>query len=60
MLVITGRGLGNAAQEPILRQKVEQWLRGKEGQRAGAREFQRTNKGGALLVKVSPPGERAG
>lgn len=60
LLVITGRGLGNAAQEPILRQMVEEWLRGPDGQRAGARGFQRTNKGGALLLKVSPPGERGG
>jgi DNA-nicking Smr family endonuclease len=52
LFIITGRGLGNHAQEPVLREKVEKWLRGPEGRRAGAGTFERRNKGGALLVKV--------
>ncbi|MFT7485474.1 MAG: hypothetical protein ACI9F9_001324 [Candidatus Paceibacteria bacterium] len=55
LLVITGRGLGNDSQKPILREKVEAWLRGPEGRRAGARSLQRTNKGGALLVRLASP-----
>ncbi len=52
LLVITGRGMGNAAQKPILRRKVEVWLRSGEGRRAGAGSFEVRNKGGALLVQV--------
>ncbi len=58
LLVITGRGLGNAAQTPILRKKVEDWLRGPEGRRSGARSIQRTARGGALLVGLEHPGNR--
>lgn len=52
LLVITGRGLGNATQKPVLRNRVEEWLRGPEGKRAGARGFTRQAKGGALLVRL--------
>lgn len=54
LLVITGRGLGNHAQEPVLRKMVEKWLKSPEGRRAGAGTFERRNQGGALLVKVGP------
>ena len=52
VLVITGKGLGNLAQKPILRGKVEEWLRGPEGQRAHVEGFARVHKGGALEVRL--------
>jgi len=56
ILVITGRGFGNALQQPILRGKVEQWLRGAEGQRLGVIGFELVNRGGALLVRLARSG----
>ncbi len=53
LVVITGRGLGNLAQKPVLRPRVEAWLRGPEGRRLGVRGAQRVAKGGALLVRLS-------
>ena len=53
LLVITGRGFGNLAQQPILRGHVETWLRGPEGQRAGARSFTLEARGGALRVRLA-------
>lgn len=53
VLVITGQGLGNALQKPILRGKVEAWLLGPEGQRLGVQGFERTSRGGALLVRLA-------
>ena len=52
VLVITGRGVGNHAQAPVLRTRVEAWLRGPEGTRLGVRGFRRTAQGGALLVQL--------
>jgi len=51
-LVITGRGMSNRTQTPVLRQKVEAWLAGPGGQRSGVRGFERTAKGGSLLVRL--------
>ena len=51
-LVVTGRGMGNREQRPILRERVEAWLRGPEGRRAGVRHVERRAKGGALLVRL--------
>ena len=56
LLVITGRGFGNLAQEPILRPLVEAWLRGAEGQRAGVASFRLASRGGALLVRLRVSG----
>lgn len=56
LLVITGRGFGNAAQVPILRGKVEAYLRGPEGRRAGVRAFELAARGGALLVTLEVNG----
>ncbi|MDF1799557.1 MAG: Smr/MutS family protein [Planctomycetota bacterium] len=53
VLVVTGRGWGNRDQQPVLRQRVESWLQGPEGRRAGVRGFQQRAKGGALLVKLA-------
>lgn len=60
LLVITGRGLGNAAQKPVLRGKVETWLRGPEGRALGVRGLDRTSSGGALDVHISVPGSGSG
>jgi DNA-nicking Smr family endonuclease len=54
LLVITGRGWGNLEQKPILRPKVEEWLRGDEGKRLGVVDFETTSRGGALLVRLRP------
>ena len=58
LLVITGQGLGNALQKPILRGKVEAWLSGPEGVRHGVVGYERTSRGGALLVRLA--GSRSG
>jgi DNA-nicking Smr family endonuclease len=50
--VITGRGWGNLAQEPILRRRVEAWLKGPDGRRLGVRAVRVTAKGGALDVDL--------
>jgi DNA-nicking Smr family endonuclease len=55
VLVITGRGAGNPGQQPVLRRKVEAWLTGPEGRRAGARGFRVTSRGGALEIEVRNP-----
>jgi len=56
VLVITGQGLGNRLQQPILRTKVEQWLSGPEGQRLGVQGFERESRGGALRVRLAGSG----
>jgi len=35
VLVITGRGWGNQTHEPILRKRMEAWLRGPQGRERG-------------------------
>ncbi len=55
LLVITGRGWGNLEQKPILRKKVEAWLRGPEGRDFGVADVQVAHKGGALEVRLKPP-----
>lgn len=52
LLVITGKGLGNHQQKPILRGKVERWLTGPEGQRAGVRGSRLASGGGAIEVEL--------
>jgi DNA-nicking Smr family endonuclease len=52
LLVITGRGLGNREWKPVLRQRVEAWLRGPEGRRLGVKDFRVVAKGGALEVEL--------
>lgn len=53
VLVVTGRGMGNRKQEPVLRTRVESWLRGGEGKRHGCKSFERVAQGGALLVRLA-------
>ena len=56
LLVVTGRGWGNRTQEPILRRRVEAWLRGPDGRRLGVKDVQVVSRGGALEVRLGPPG----
>lgn len=58
LTAVTGRGWGNREQKPVLRGKVEAWLSGPEGRRAGVRSHRRTNSGGALEVRLRDPDER--
>ena len=51
--VITGRGWGNARQEPILRQRVETWLRSPAAATFRVQRFERASKGGALDLYFS-------
>jgi DNA-nicking Smr family endonuclease len=52
LTVITGRGWGNDGQQPILRGRVETWLRGPEGRRAGVLGFRVVARGGALELRL--------
>ncbi len=56
LLVVTGRGWGNPEQKPILRKKVEAWLRGELGRRLGVQDVRVVSKGGALELRLRPPG----
>jgi DNA-nicking Smr family endonuclease len=53
--VITGRGWGNRAQEPVLRRKAEAYLRGPEAKRFGVRGVQIESQGGSLRVSLARP-----
>jgi DNA-nicking Smr family endonuclease len=52
ILVITGAGWGNPDQKPVLRTRVEAWLRSPEGRSLGVKDVRRVNKGGALDVRL--------
>jgi DNA-nicking Smr family endonuclease len=52
LLVITGRGFGNRRQEPVLRTKIEAWLRSPEARERGVRSITRVHRGGALEVRL--------
>ncbi len=52
LTVITGRGWGNRTQEPILRRRVEEWLRGPDGRRLGVKGMSVGSQGGSLLVSL--------
>ena len=52
ILVITGAGWGNPDQKPVLRPRVEAWLRGSEGRALGVKDVQRVHDGGALAVRL--------
>jgi DNA-nicking Smr family endonuclease len=57
VIVITGRGYGNAEHEPILRGKVERWLATPAARSRGVRSFRRVHKEGALEVRLAVAGE---
>lgn len=50
LLVVTGAGWGNPDHKPVLRPRVEAWLRGPEGRTAGVKDVRRVHKEGALDV----------
>lgn len=54
LTIITGRGLGNPGQQPVLRRRVEAWLGG-EGRRFGALRWRQVARGGALEVELDAP-----
>lgn len=51
-LVITGRGMGNRKQTPVLRGKVEAWLKSPAARPYGVGSFRRVARGGALLIPL--------
>lgn len=53
LTIVTGRGLGNRLQQPVLRGRVEAFL-AREGPRLGVLGVQATSRGGALLVRLRP------
>jgi len=53
LLVITGAGWGNPDNKPVLRPRVEAWLRGPEGRALGVKDVQRVHRGGALDLRLS-------
>lgn len=55
VLVVTGRGWGNRLQKPVLRPRVERWLAGPEGRRAGVEAFRAVRSGGALELDLRRP-----
>ena len=52
ILVITGRGWGNLEQKPVLRRRIEEFLRSPGGRKLGVRQVDVTAKGGALRVRL--------
>ena len=52
LLVITGRGLGNRLQQPILRERVASWL-AEHGRRFGVRAWREASRGGALELDLA-------
>ena len=52
LLVVTGAGWGNPDQKPVLRPRVEAWLRGPEGRALGVKDVQRVHRDGALDVRL--------
>lgn len=58
LVAITGLGIGNAAQEPILRSHVEHWLASREARHLGVLGFRRVHRGGALEISLVTPRDR--
>ncbi|MCE9596308.1 MAG: Smr/MutS family protein [Planctomycetes bacterium] len=52
-VLVTGRGYGNAKQEPVLRTKVERWLDTPDARGLGVRSWRRVAKDGALEVTLA-------
>lgn len=52
VLVITGKGWGNREQKPVLRTRVEAWLRGPDGARHHVEAVELEDHGGALRVHL--------
>src|SRR5687767_9236546 len=58
LVAITGLGLGNPKQEPVLRQHAERWLAGPEARRLGVVGHRRIHRGGALEIALVTPLDR--
>ena len=58
LVAITGLGLGNATQEPVLRSHVEHWLKTPEAKHLGVLGFHRVHRGGALEIALVTPRDR--
>lgn len=58
LVAITGQGLGNATQTPLLRSHVEHWLAGQEAKHMGVLSFRRVHRGGALEISLVTPHDR--
>jgi DNA-nicking Smr family endonuclease len=54
LVVVTGAGWGNPDQKPVLRPRVEAWLRGPEGRALGVKDVQRVHRDGALELRLGP------
>ncbi|MBI5434120.1 MAG: Smr/MutS family protein [Planctomycetes bacterium] len=55
-VIVTGRGYGNARQEPVLRTKLEHWLDAAEARGLGVRSWRRVAREGALEIQLARPG----
>lgn len=53
VLLVTGAGWGNRDQKPVLRPRLEAWLRGPEGRALGVKDVQQAHRGGALDVRLA-------
>jgi DNA-nicking Smr family endonuclease len=58
VVAITGLGVGNATQEPVLRTHVEHWLQTPEAKHLGVLGFRRVHRGGALEITLVTPRDR--
>jgi len=58
LVVITGAGHGNRRGEPVLRTRIETWLRTPEALERGVVGFRRAPHGGSLDVALATPGTR--
>lgn len=52
LLVITGAGWGNPDQKPVLRPRLEAWLRSPQGRALGVKDVQRAHRDGALDLRL--------
>jgi DNA-nicking Smr family endonuclease len=53
LLLITGAGWGNPDQKPVLRPRLEAWLRSPEGRALGVKDVQRAHRDGALQLRLN-------
>lgn len=58
LVLITGRGHGSRTGEPLLRDALETFLRDGPGRGLGVTNVVRVDRGGALQVDLSLPGQR--
>jgi DNA-nicking Smr family endonuclease len=51
--VVTGRGASNGTGAAVLRTQVEEWTRSADARARGVVGFERTSKGGALVLTLA-------